>query len=362
MNSASNLLRYLTPKADEDIQQNADRRITRNLHYIALIVLIVEVVTDVIYLLRRVGQDVAPESLYFTQSSTLFCILMCLAAVLLSSRLLRQERLSHTQCVLFRIVFFTLALVWSGYVDYHHYINGEHMLTIYTVLLVMVCFASFSPWMGILFIGVGHAVFFMLLYSVDKARSIIPCIYIVLMLVSMGANAVQYHNHLKVAANEIGHEKRARILESASLHDALTGLLNRLALEREAEKADGSPLAVYMIDINYFKQLNDKYGHAEGDTVLQVTGANLRMLFPGANIYRYGGDEFLVISRGPEEENYGEETYSFIHGVQRIKVVLSIGCACGSPAGYDDLFALISEADRSLYRVKDKTHADSGKE
>ncbi len=362
MNSVSNILRFLNPKADEDVQRNADRRITRNLHYIALIVLIVEAVTDVIYLIRQVGRSVVPESLYFTQGSTLFCILMCLAAVLLSSRLLKQDKLSHPQCVLFRIVFFTLALVWSGYVDYHHYISGEHMLVVYTVLLVMVCFASFSPWMGMLVIGVGHAVFYMLLYSVDKARSVITFNYIVLMLVSMGANAVQYHNHLKVAANEIEQEKRNRILEIASLHDALTGLLNRLALEREAERADGSPLSVYMIDINYFKHLNDKYGHAEGDTVLQVTGANLRMLFPGANIYRYGGDEFLVVSRSPEEENYGEETYSFVHGVQRINVVLSIGSAHGSPAGYDDLFALITEADRSLYRVKDKTHADSGKE
>ncbi len=179
-----------------------------------------------------------------------------------------------------------------------------------------------------------------------------------MMLICMGANAFLYHVRLKVAITEMEQEKKTRILENASTHDALTGLLNRLALEREAQGAAGQHLSAYMIDVNYFKLLNDKYGHNTGDKVLQVTGAQLKELFPGANVYRYGGDEFLVLSHAPKEENYDRETYTFVHSVQHINVHLSIGSAHGSPKNYEEVFELIVAADKALYRIKDKTHAE----
>ncbi len=180
----------------------------------------------------------------------------------------------------------------------------------------------------------------------------------VMMLVCMGSNAFLYHVRLKAAKTEIGQEKKARMLENISMHDALTGLLNRLALEREAQGTGGQHLSAYMIDINYFKLMNDKYGHTTGNKVLQVTGDRLKALFPEANVYRYGGDEFLVLSHAPKGTGFSGETYTFVYGEPPINIHLAIGHAHGTPMNYTEVFELIAEADKSLYRIKNKTHTE----
>ena len=86
------------------------------------------------------------------------------------------------------------------------------------------------------------------------------------------------------------------------------------------------------------------------------TSSILKKLFPGARYYRYGGDEFLVLTYKPAQDNYGATTYDFTHE-NGIKVSLSIGSAQGNPAGYDELFELVSKADKALYTVKERTHS-----
>ena len=152
-------------------------------------------------------------------------------------------------------------------------------------------------------------------------------------------------------------EENNRMLNDASRHDALTGLQNRMALEADAHKTDGRNTTAYMIDVNYFKEVNDHYGHAAGDALLRETSGILTQLFPGAHYYRYGGDEFLVLTHKPAVENYGAETYSLRSESCGVTILLSIGSAQGAPATYNDLFALISQADKALYTVKKRTHS-----
>ena len=112
-----------------------------------------------------------------------------------------------------------------------------------------------------------------------------------------------------------------------------------------------------MIDINYFKKINDHYGHVAGDQILKETSSILKKLFPGARYYRYGGDEFLVLTYKPAQDNYGATTYEFTHEMSGVSVSLSIGSAQGDPASYDELFELVSKADKALYTVKERTHS-----
>ena len=147
------------------------------------------------------------------------------------------------------------------------------------------------------------------------------------------------------------------MLNDASRHDALTGLQNRLALETDAHQMDGRNMTAYMIDINYFKEINDQYGHAAGDALLQETSGILKQLFPEAHYYRYGGDEFLVLTYKPAVDNYGAETYLLQSNSAGLNMLLSIGNAQGAPFTYDDLFTLISRADKALYTVKKRTHS-----
>ena len=195
------------------------------------------------------------------------------------------------------------------------------------------------------------------LYSVDKAAGIQPENFIVLALISMACNAVRCHAQIKAATQTIRLNETISELKSASRRDGLTGLLNRLALEDDASTADGRQMTAYMIDINYFKEFNDQYGHAAGDTILREVSGKLKQLYPGAHYYRYGGDEFLVLTYKAPEENYGSDTYDFRQEKYGVTVDLSIGNAQGSPSNYQEVFDLISKADKALYITKQRTHS-----
>jgi diguanylate cyclase (GGDEF)-like protein len=85
-------------------------------------------------------------------------------------------------------------------------------------------------------------------------------------------------------------------------HDGLTGLPARRALNEALERLDGR-YTVAMVDVDYFKQLNDTYGHDTGDQVLRMVAARLREVPAGGTAYRYGGEEFAVLFPGTALEH-----------------------------------------------------------
>jgi diguanylate cyclase (GGDEF)-like protein len=157
-------------------------------------------------------------------------------------------------------------------------------------------------------------------------------------------------------------------LERLAATDALTGLFNRRyferALEREASRLDrhkGS-IALLLLDIDHFKQLNDTYGHPMGDVVLKRVAETLtRELRKGDVLARFGGEEFVILlpegsKRGAGEfaERIREAIASApIHpGGPRRKVTVSVGWA-QCPEDAPGVAELVEMADRALYFAKD---------
>jgi len=164
------------------------------------------------------------------------------------------------------------------------------------------------------------------------------------------------------ALSRAGSHRAAEVEAST---DALTGLPNRryfdefcglLARRRRAEDAVG----VLMIDIDKFKSLNDRFGHAAGDEVLKaVGGAIVRALRDDDVPARYGGEEFVVLLRnptGPVALEIGERVRAAVASLDlsRLRipgVTVSVGVAV---TDHDDqpIGNLIEDADRALYRAK----------
>ncbi|MBV8201757.1 MAG: sensor domain-containing diguanylate cyclase, partial [Acidobacteria bacterium] len=168
--------------------------------------------------------------------------------------------------------------------------------------------------------------------------------------------------------------ENARLFESAT-YESLTGLLRREAilehLDHELERAQryGRPLTLAMADLDHFKEVNDRYGHLAGDTLLkavsQVASEGLRST---DMIGRYGGEEFLVVL--PETEIAGavsvaEKIRSLVQKTSvpmedgtLVRVTISIGLASlrQSHPRQERLTSrdLIAAADRSLYEAKNK--------
>lgn len=160
--------------------------------------------------------------------------------------------------------------------------------------------------------------------------------------------------------------QRARILRAQMIHDGLTGLLSHTAiatrLEHELRQAQRlqAPLAVAMIDIDHFKQVNDTYGHQNGDRVLKSLARLLKgRLRATDSVGRYGGEEFIVIMPGSDSANAQRVLDTFRtmfaqidhHSDQHTwRVTLSAGVAAFPE--YTEPGALIGAADAALYAAK----------
>jgi len=162
-------------------------------------------------------------------------------------------------------------------------------------------------------------------------------------------------------------EYHVNLYESA-IKDPLTGVFNKRyfleRLNREFVHAlrHFQQLALIMIDIDFFKKVNDTYGHPAGDEVIKVTADRIEEnLRAGDVLCRYGGEEFAVIIRDCNKGNllYLAERIREIfdgraikYNDKMMKVTVSMGIAISSDENIADPEDLIAEADKNLYRAK----------
>lgn len=154
-------------------------------------------------------------------------------------------------------------------------------------------------------------------------------------------------------------------LEEISLHDPLTGLLNRRGLEKRAKSLLGSGvegmLFTIYVDLDGLKRINDVYGHAAGDEAIQVTADILRHCSrPGDIIARMGGDEFVCVGMVPDEETlrsmlFSMQSYGTLHNERSSKpyaVNASYGWYLPPLDEKLSLMQMIDKADSHLYEQK----------
>ncbi len=169
------------------------------------------------------------------------------------------------------------------------------------------------------------------------------------------------------ALEQAGAEREVLLqrLEHQAMHDALTNLPNRRAGDEHLQQAlrealaCQSPLTVALLDIDHFKQINDRYGHEAGDRVLRDV-AGLLQLGSGHFVSRHGGEEFLVVLHGVEPVQAAQQLRELGQRVARLRceevdpalvITASIGLAALGP-GQDTVRTLLAAADRQLYRAK----------
>ena len=163
-------------------------------------------------------------------------------------------------------------------------------------------------------------------------------------------------------------EEKNQILEFAANHDALTGCLNRAGVMSRAftflhEHAGGGRFVAVMADLDYLKEINDTFGHGEGDVAIQVSANILSgALAPDAVLGRAGGDEFLCIFGGADEADADAFTQAVKEGCDRYNetsgkpfyVEVSVGCHVFDFEEGRDLLSVFQKADEKLYKAKNK--------
>lgn len=171
----------------------------------------------------------------------------------------------------------------------------------------------------------------------------------------------------KVLAATNQHEKDISDLTRLAETDALSGLLNRRGFELLGDdafdqfKRYGRGFAVLLVDIDFFKKVNDTYGHAAGDEVIRVIGETLTShVRPSDKVSRFGGEEFVVLLRETGREGIitvaqqlrrAVETSRTIYRDQTLAITISVGGALVTNDDRD-IRDVLERADSALYEAK----------
>ncbi len=174
--------------------------------------------------------------------------------------------------------------------------------------------------------------------------------------------------YLREAAPVIEAKRLMDTLRASNLTDAMTGLHNRRFLEEFAEtlvssnQRRKSQLSILMLDLDYFKMVNDTYGHDAGDLVLKALAKTMRASVRASDlVIRYGGEEFLILMQDAGGENADMVAEKIRAAVESMKVQLpgavlqktiSIGIA-EFPHDSDTFWQAVKYADVAMYNAKE---------
>ncbi|MEE4296971.1 MAG: GGDEF domain-containing protein [Wenzhouxiangella sp.] len=171
--------------------------------------------------------------------------------------------------------------------------------------------------------------------------------------------------------DQLGHANRK--LTGLSSQDALTGLLNRRAFQEASEqffdltRRTDQRLTVFMMDLDNFKQFNDRHGHQAGDEAIQWHSELMKRIFQRKTdtLGRYGGEEFIAVVFSQNEDDAAQQARQMIRAWRAKRHTMSdptddsaVGCSIGICQGnaqsFDSIDEMIRIADEALYCAKEK--------
>jgi diguanylate cyclase (GGDEF)-like protein len=194
--------------------------------------------------------------------------------------------------------------------------------------------------------------------------------YLLSALADYAAIAVENARLYEAARSDLAERKRAEeTIRRLAYHDALTGLPNRtlfkdrLGVALAQARRKQQKLAVMLLDLDHFKNVNDRLGHTVGDQLLQAVGVRLTgLLRESDTVCRMGGDEFLLLLPEMGKVEYAGAAAArileiirktFVFEEHRLRITTSLGIAIYPDDG-EDGDTLIKNADAAMYRAKEK--------
>lgn len=178
----------------------------------------------------------------------------------------------------------------------------------------------------------------------------------------------RYQSHIEKLSGRL-EEMATQLVESRrkGSFDPLTGVYNRASLDEQLEtivnlgRFVGDAAIVFMIDIDHFKWVNDKYGHQSGDDLLRRVGRGLNQALrrQADFVARYGGDEFVAIVHGGTEQHLHEMGERILHAIRDVEVKtddgpVRVSCSVGAARlrQSDGAASWLKRADDAMYQAK----------
>ena len=269
-------------------------------------------------------------------------------------------------------IFSAIIGVWLSIVFDKNIIAGDFVPLIYTIIPVYLASLFLSTKLTLLITLFQFIILFLFPFVLPTTSTInwssLLSFFLMASGISIMINIINREDMQQIDQQTLQIMENSRQLQQAAIRDHLTGLFNRrymvVTLERELHRAlrENAPLGILMMDIDHFKEINDLFGHAAGDLVLQTIGACLQECTRKSDIAcRFGGEEFVVIMPGANQEVSCERAQILrkkatefrmeFEGQTIQNISVSIGIAIFPQHGVDQDRLLIN-ADKALYQAK----------
>ena len=353
--------KWFFPSTEKCTNYEIDSSNLRNIFFLSLIVSCIQFVALVVFIISNI-QDITSPLVYAAIISVATSILIFLVALPITGRLRKSpafvaahHKTANTVAILYCVIF----LIWGMLASTRVYAMSHQVITFYIVELCVVLFVKLRPWVSVLVVFGSYYSYFAFLDLFVRQGMINPYNYLMLALLSTAGAITNYHLTVDNIEKKNKIESLNESLQRIASHDSLTRLRNRHALNQDISDYLHTDICVAMGDINRFKQINDRFGHQTGDVILKHVADVLLAVFPAENVYRYGGDEFLIIQKNISAVKFEERIAAFNERLSRYRiqesdqsVSCSIGFVCSRAETHGEMIRLISQADKKLYEQK----------
>lgn len=357
---------WFLPKTGIDTKYEIHTLNIKNIYYVSMVVGIVQTLSLAVFMIINIGNLGDGDAIGGIIRVGL-CIILCVVGFIISGRLLNHPSTikNHMKATkAFIGGFIILLIIWSMFVSVANYVNHQQLLTFYTVELVTVLFVKLHPLFATATILGSYIINYLILNLGFGQGNMNLYNYMMLAAISAAGAVANY----RLTVNYISEKNKANLL-NASLelianHDSITRLQNRYALNQRVPEYLGRDLCIAMGDINNFKGVNDTYGHLIGDDVLKMFSDILLDTFSEDNVYRFGGDEFLIVEINGDNDALREKLSRVNDSFSKMSIAgveSRLGCSFGyvtcCPKEPSEFFEYLTQADKLLYLEKEKIRA-----
>ncbi len=350
------LKRYLlTQRPDPLVQRKIDLDNMAFCRMLSIMVIFFES-----YMLLRFGLfGNKADSFYLLRTVSYFAFLTCSILWFFLSGYAKKHMRSHAAMLAVGLGYAALAVMWSMVISVVDYVNGGQVLVFLTIIITVSGFAFLAPVISSLFFTACFAAFYLVLLRADGAAHIEMTNYVIIWLMVIFTSIARYHTKLSDTKARLEYRQLNRKLRKLSLYDELTRVKNRHCLSLDLQSFVDRELFLMLVDVDGFKQLNDRYGHNRGDNVLQQFALILQDHFYTQNVYRYGGDEFIVAVCSCAKAVLLEKIEQCRADMAALRIgtgdeglSFSGGYAFATIQNQSEFDALLASVDEALYRSK----------
>lgn len=344
----------VTQRIDPEIQRIIDIDNLRYCRVMSLCVVFLELIMLIFY-----GLFADPAFQWYRLRIWCYSsyLLLSAASFFLFTRMIRRVS-SHRLLMIVGLFYCAAAIVWGMVISATDYMLGSQIFVFITNVVCVAGLALIRPLISIPFFTVLFAAFYCVLIFFCGANRSLPTNYLILLLMVVLINMIRYHTKLSDATTRVEYEKFNHKLNWMSQHDELTLVKNRHSLSIDTPSFFGKPLLLMLLDIDDFKAMNDSKGHDYGDSLLRMFAGQLQTKFAPQNVYRFGGDEFLVVIPDPDRidpfrniERYCSAS-ELLNESQYPDLTFSGGYVVFTPGNIEEFESMINAADSALYQSK----------